>query len=348
VAVTGSHSQEQPRVGFACVTENRSDWAQKTHNLALSVRTFGGPAASAPIVVNIVDGIGDRFRRLLEPLDVTLRQVERFDDRFPHANKLRMFDDLEPFANCDVLVALDCDILVADDPAPLISQTHIRAKAEDSTILTEEHWLAVYERFGMEPPAMDCVMTSTGQVTFPWWNSGVVNVPLSLAERLRARWGANVARVGKIHEETPPVLPATWITDQMAFVLTLLELGLPFDPFPIWGNTPTCFPVQSHLFDAEPGWPIFVHYHHHIARDGFLRPSGTEVIDERVDAMNRARAGDLGLEYKGLADLETPPSAPVRAWTSVQSRLKRQGWYKSPAARKAKRAVVNLLPRKGA
>jgi hypothetical protein len=336
------------RVGFACVTENRSDWAQKTHNLALSVRTFGGPVADAPIMVNVVDGIGDRFHRLLDPLDVTLRQVERFDDRFPHANKLRMFEDIELFSDCDAIVALDCDIVVVDDPTPLLSPTHIRAKAEDSTILTEDHWMAVYDRFDIEPPPMDCVMTSTGQVTYPWWNSGVVNVPLPLVETLRDQWAENVLRIGKILEETPPVLPATWPTDEIAFVLALLEFDLPFEPLPIWGNFPTCFPVLPHLLDAEPQRPMFVHYHHHIARNGFLRHSGIAVTDERVDAMNRARATSLGLDYEGLAELERPPSTPARAWSNLQARLKHQRWYRSVPARRAKRAIVNLLPRKGA
>lgn len=102
-AVTSSESGHQSlTVGFACVAENRVDWAQKVHKLVISVRSFGGQAAAAPIVVYVVEGINDRFRRLLEPLDVTVRQVDCFDDRFPHTNKLRMFEDADPFANCDV------------------------------------------------------------------------------------------------------------------------------------------------------------------------------------------------------------------------------------------------------
>lgn len=335
-------------VGFACVAENRADWAQKVHNLALSVRSFGGPAAHAPIVVNVVDGADPRFRRLLEPLDVTLRVVERFDPRFPHANKLRLLEDLAPFAGCDVLMALDCDILLVDDPSPLLSVSHLRAKAEDQTILTPDHWLAIYERFELPPPAMDCVMTSSGEVTYPWWNSGVVHVPLDRAEALRARWEENVRKVGAIHENEPRLLPATWITDQTAFALTLLQLGLPFDPLPVWGNFPTCFPVQPGILDAAPRRPIFIHYHHHISRDGFLRSSGVPVVDRRLETMNNARASALGLGYTGLADLEVPSSATETIWRAAQSRLKRWRWYRSGPARRIKRLVVNLLPRRGA
>ena len=345
----GDRADAGVRPGFACVTENRLDWAQKAHNLALSIRSFGGPsAATAPIVVNVVDGVDERLRRLLEPLDVTLRMVARFDPRFPHANKLRMFEDLTPFADCDVLIGLDCDIILVDDPEPLLSPTHIRAKPEDQTILTPDHWLAIYERFDISPPPMDCVMTSSGQRTYPWWNSGVLNVPIPLVETLRSRWGQNVSRVGEIHAEYPGLLPATWITDQTAFVLTLLQLELPFDPLPIWGNFPTCFPVQPQFLHDEPRRPIFVHYHRHIARDGFLRASGVPVVDGHVEAMNQERADRLGLQYAGLAELEPRDSLSRKAWVRMQSRLKRQRWYQSDAARRLKQFAVNLMPRRGA
>lgn len=36
------------------------------------------------------------------------------------------------------MIALDCDIVLVDDPAPLLSATHIRAKAEDLTFLTAD------------------------------------------------------------------------------------------------------------------------------------------------------------------------------------------------------------------
>lgn len=340
-----TEADDGPRVGFACVTENRLDWAAKVHNLALSVRTLGGPAAEAPIVVNVVEGTDDRIRRLLEPLDVLVRAVERFDPRFPHANKLRMFEDLAGLGECDVLVALDCDILLVDDPTPLLSSTHIRAKAEDQTILADHHWLGIYEHFAIDPPARDCVMTSSGEVTYPWWNSGVVHIPGPLVEPLRARWAENVLSVGRLHEQQPDLLPATWITDQTAFALTLLELGLPFDPLPIWGNLPTCFPIQPTFLDTEPGRPIFVHYHHHLDGEGFLRASGLPVVDKRLQEMNEVRAAALGLEYRDLAALERAPSFVTRAWTRVQSRLKHHGWYRSAPARKVKRWLVNHRPR---
>src|SRR5918992_4130909 len=93
---------------FSCVTENGKSWFVKVQNLVLSIREFGGSLASAPIVVNFVEGVDHAYERWLATFDADVRVVEPVDPVVRYANKLRMLE-LGEKDDFDILVALDCD-----------------------------------------------------------------------------------------------------------------------------------------------------------------------------------------------------------------------------------------------
>ena len=324
---------------FSCVTENRADWFRKVRNLVVSIRSLDDPRRTAPIVVSVV---GRPDRQIWAPLDrwnVDLRAVEPFDVRFPHANKLRMFEHPDVLKSADVLVALDCDIIVARDPLELMSTSAIRAKPEDQTILEDHHWLTIYEAMGITPPEKNCVMTSSGQLSYPWWNSGVVGVPTRYAAELHEQWSDNISIVASLHDRG--ALPANWITDQIGFVCALLQRGLPFEPMPITGNYPTCFPIHPDVRAKQNGQAVFIHYHHHVTVEGFLRSSGDAALNEQLDRFNATLAHETGLAYESLSSADVPPTRMERVRTSLQRRLKHYRWYKSPRLRPVKAALSN-------
>lgn len=332
-------SETEPAFTFSCVSENRADWFRKVRNLVVSIRSLEGPAQAAPIIVNVV---GRPDRQIWSPLDkwgVDLRSVQPFDARFPHANKLRMFEHPDVLSSADVLIALDCDIVVVRDPAELMSASSIRAKPEDQTILDDHHWFTIYEAMGITPPEKNCVMTSSGQLSYPWWNSGVVGVPTRYAAELHEQWSKNIAVVASLHDRG--ALPANWITDQIGFVCALLQRGLPFEPMPITGNFPTCFPIHPDVRRTQTGPAVFVHYHHHVTTEGFLRSSGDTGLDEQLDRFNSALGREAGLAYEGFAAVDVPPTRLEHLQARLQQRLKRFRWYQSPRLRPLKATLTN-------
>jgi hypothetical protein len=330
------------RFVYSCVSEDRVDWVRKVRNLVLSVRRFGGSTAHSPIIVNVVRRATPSLWSQLDGMDVELRVVEPFDVRFPHANKLRMLEHPDVLAACDILIGLDCDVIIARDPGGLFRDDVIRAKPEDQTILEDDHWHAIFEEMGVVPPPKDCVMTSSGQVTYPWWNSGVVSIPSYLVPGLREQWGQNVETVASMHDRQ--LLPANWVTDQIAFVCALHQLRLPFDPLPVTGNFPSCYQVLEEIRLRNPGPAHVIHYHNHHASAGWLRPSGDPVIDSQIDDFNKVLAERVGAEQPALADLGAADGRTGRAF-AVQQWLRRFNWYRSPRLRSTKAWLINASSR---
>ena len=180
---------QHPRVLFSCVAENRPAFATMAHSLALSIRGFAGALANAAIVVNFVDGVEPRFAAPLEALGVQLRIVPRVSAANPLANKLRMLE-LHAEHEFDVLVALDCDVIVVGDPSPWIDPGRIAAKAADFDRFDDDEWRRLFDVVRVPVPERTLTATATGQRTYPYFNSGVVLVP---HDALRAAAG-RVAR----------------------------------------------------------------------------------------------------------------------------------------------------------
>ena len=111
-----SDRKGQIRVLGACVAENHPHFAVRVENLLISWRTMGGRLSDAPFRVHVVDDISDDFRRRVTRLGADVRLVPRLSlDAFNLGNKLRMLevDEADDF---DVLLAIDCDVVLVGDP----------------------------------------------------------------------------------------------------------------------------------------------------------------------------------------------------------------------------------------
>src|SRR5688572_4880923 len=117
----------------AAVAENRAPYARETVCLFKSLADFGGAMARARRIAYFVDGVDAEYRELLEALGVSIRIVERLNSSCPHANKIHMLLDREP---CDILVALDTDIVVARDFSDWVGRASFAAKPVDDNPLS--------------------------------------------------------------------------------------------------------------------------------------------------------------------------------------------------------------------
>jgi hypothetical protein len=306
------------RVLLSCVSENRPGWYDKVYNLVLSVRSFGGSLADARVVVNFVDGADPEVARTLEGLGAEVRVVERFDARNPYANKLRMLE-LGKELDFDVLVALDCDAIVAGDFRDQVPADRVAAKPADVDRLTDAEWRRLFQALGVPIPEKSVVATATGQAMYPYFNSGVVFVPRDRCLDLLRGWSHFSNQVLELFAREPDVIPRRWQlhSGQYSLACALIDGGFPVQPLPVTANFPTHLRVHGALLDGL-GEPRIIQYHKGIDRDGFLLKDRGDLLDPYLDRFNRERAAALGLDYRGLGRLPLSMRAKRVAWHQLR------------------------------
>lgn len=315
---------------FSCTAENRDRWCAEVVNLALSVRRFGGSLADAPFVACFVDGAEPAYVERLAALDVEVKVVPRFDPRSPHSNKLRMLE-LAATHEFDTLIALDTDTLVVGDLTPYVSPDAVAAKPENDDPLGVEGWRRLHGALGIAEPSRSMVMTTTGAVTYPYVNTGVVMVPHHRCGELLEAWSKRVHQLLDLSGDRPDVLDPgqlTW-TDQLAMALTIHADGVPIAPLPVAANLSTIVRVHP-LFAPEVTPPFVIHYHNEMDERGFVFRSQNARLNPLIDAFDRALAEHLDAPYAGM------PAPPLVRRTL--RRVEGRGWYEQgpvAAVRKA-------------
>lgn len=310
----------------SCVAENGDRWYQEAYNLVLSVRAFGGRLSTAPFVVNFVDGVDPRYEAGLAALDAEVRVVSRFDPRTPASNKLRMLElvDSHDFA---VLLALDTDTIVVGDISCYADADVVAIKPENRDPYPAQCWRDVYAALEIPEPSRSAVMTSTAQVTYPYFNSGVLAVPRARCDELRESWTKRIFDVLDLYEQRPDIVPAKerhW-TNQLSLALAVCGDSIPVTRLPVAANLSTTVSVHP-LFAHEVTPPFVLHYHNEMDADGFVYRSRNRSLNPLIDAFNRERAARLAVAYAGLP---APPLAR-RMLRSVEGRA----WYeRGPVAR---------------
>jgi hypothetical protein len=314
------------------VAEAGDAWFREVANLVLSIRRFGGSLAEAPIVAMFVERVETRHEEALTDQGVEVRVVDRVDPRSPASNKLRMLE-LADSHRFDALLAIDTDTLVLGDIAPFFSSSAIRVKPENHSPYGPETWAGIYEALAIPPPSRSAVMTSTGEITSPYFNSGVVFVPYGRCGELLEAWTKAVHDVLDLYGDRPELVPAKerhW-TNQLALAVAVAGAGLPVDPLPVGLNLSTTVRVHP-MFRHEVVPPFVLHYHNEIDPDGFVFRSRNATLNPFIDTFNRARADALDLPYRGLPN---PPLA-----RRVLRRVEGTVLYEHPAVTRVRTAPV--------
>jgi hypothetical protein len=288
------------KLQISCLSENTPQWFSRVQSLALSIRRLGGEVGNAAIVAHFVGGVDERFASELARLEVAVEVVEPFPGMARPTNKLRMFE-AGAGASFDLLVALDCDVVVVDDFADRLSGDRIGVKPADYPRLGQRDWHQLYARAGLPLPAPSLIATSTGEPIPPYFNSGVVTVPRELMGVLGENWRRAHRDLTGWLDEDPHLIPRHlhYFADQIALALALARSGAPFQALPVGMNFPTHAPVAPAALAADPRLSV-LHYHGEADARGFLLRPRCERAAAAADAFNEYRAEWLGLEYAGL------------------------------------------------
>jgi hypothetical protein len=314
---------------FSCVAESQDAYLRKVEALVLSLRTFGGSLSNAPFVANVVGGATPAQTRRLQELGAEVRVVERFDERNPLANKLRMLE-LAEGGDFDVLVALDCDVVVVGDVAPWLSGERIGAKSADYDYASPAEWRRLLGRLGIRVPGQTAIATSSGRSMIPYFNSGVLFVPQRLCAGLLSVWTQCLNEVLALANGDPHIIPFPSLSEQVALTCAIHRADIPYKLLPVGLNFPTHAPVHRRALHESTEVRI-LHYHSDVDEVGLLYRATCAVADPHIDEYNRGRAAQVGTTYDGLRS---------RSWrTSARRRLERRLRLASLRGRSTWRAI---------
>jgi hypothetical protein len=319
------------RVVAACVAENRPDFARKVENLLLSWRAFGGAAEGIQFVVHVVDVVDHDSARRYEQLGAEVRVVPRLPlDNFALANKLRMLELAEE-TDFDVLLALDCDVVMTGDPTPYVDDKRIGAAPADRDPLTVREWRRLFASLGLPPLPRTLAATTSGRPLPPYYNSGVLSVPRAECVPLMRAWRAALDRIMEMWKSPHPPLapPLQFYSEQWALMVALVDRDVRVMPSTM--NLPTHVRIRSGL--ELTGEPIILHYHSRLSSDGFLLEPMNPYAREATDRFNRVRASEFPhLSYQGLRSDGRLQHEFTLLRRRVHHRVRSLLWYAQRAA----------------
>ena len=269
------------RILIACVAESREPFLSDLRFLFRSLAAFGGALNQATKIAYFVDAVGGEVVEELGQLGVIVKIVDRFNERYPHANKLRMLQYQEDY---DVLVALDCDVVIARDFLCELESDVVMAKPVDFDPLTLKQWRKLFRYFAMRLPRKRYLTTLDARKTIPYFNSGVIVTPRKYVDDLSNAWESMILKLDEAYLQFPDIDAHRFFTDQFALALALNATQIPFKPFPIEMNCPLHISIHP-KFKPDKISPYVMHHHHRISSDGVMSCM-YENISRAVGAVN--------------------------------------------------------------
>jgi hypothetical protein len=262
-----------------CVTEDTPKYLGQALRLVQSIRWFGGEFAKSRVVVGAVEHIDPRARRALEALGAEVRIVPRFHQGNPAGNRLQIFAELRDGIEENFLL-LDCDMIVVQDPLPLLRRDVFQAKIAPLPTVTHEVFERLFAHFGLELPPRTFTTGYSGTPTIPYFNAGVIAISKTLAERVVPEW----RRFNAILAAQPElVAPCERHLHQAALALALASTGVPA----VEAGAELNFQLNMTQFPTPPAYldldPFIIHYHHLVDDDGMLLPCLFPGAQKRID-----------------------------------------------------------------
>lgn len=240
----------------------------------------------ADLVVHAVGGADSDIVRYLRDRGVVVEDVETFDERSPHCNKISGALSLARRGVKGVAVLTDADIAVVEDARLVALEANEVAfrpvGAGNPPLYVLEK---LFEAAGVELPRRVPIEFAPmrGQRTLSGHgNGGLYIVPGELLPSLATTW-EHWARWILDHRD----LLETWhvFVDQAAMTLTLAEAKINPHPLGLEWNFPTNNPKR---IPARPPEPSALHYKENVTAEGLLGPSGFAAVDRRIDLANEA------------------------------------------------------------
>jgi hypothetical protein len=312
-----------------CVAQNDPASLGQALRLVKSILWFGGELARARVRICVAGGLDRRFRRDFERQGAEVRIVSPQREHEWVANRPQLFPEAWE-TDREMLLLLDCDTVVVQDPLPWMRRGVFQAKIAPLPTVSPEVFDRVFRHYGLPLPPRDHVNSFTGTPTIPYFNSGVIALPSGLARRLLPVWRDYRAR---LEEEIEILHPCERQGNQAGLSLALVASAVPFAEAPAELNFQLNFPglpPPEGFFAIDPA---ILHYHDLADSEGYLLHSPHPFAQVRIEAFNRRlRQEREGRPAQPGRERLVPPSDPTaqvvvlgmhRSGTSVLTSLLR-------------------------
>ncbi|MFV0302007.1 MAG: methyltransferase domain-containing protein [Paracoccus sp. (in: a-proteobacteria)] len=269
------------RTVYSCVIDHHPKFLMQAWTWMLSLQLLGiRPSAGTRILIHHPETMaGEDCLRTLSGLGAELVPITPFGTGpAAYCNKLRQLDSPAVQA-ADRVVLCDADLVFVTDPALHFSDRAIRAKPVDRANPPAEQIEALFARTGLpfpgwfEPDFEPGAKTPLGNC-----NGGLYLIPGTLLPRLSQSW-LHWARF--CLEQQDLLRHRCKFSDQLGFMLALVETGLPFEPLPLAANFPTHFAGDAYAETAPLRIETF-HYHGRINTDSLPATTGVNWIDRQL------------------------------------------------------------------
>ena len=248
--------------------------------------TLSEVAGVAPddLVVHSVGASTSDVLEFLRSEGVTVRGIDRFDDRSPHCNKISGALRLAEDDAAGLTVLCDTDVVVLEDPRRVdVPDDAVAGKPVDAPLPPLEVLLRIFAAAGLSaPPAVPLPWERDQRTLSGNTNGGLYLVPGPLLRGVATAW-AHWATWLLDHLE----LLENWSVhvDQVAMAMALSAENVASVPLDVRWNTPTHDPTR---IPPDPPEPAVIHYHQEVDRLGQIRATGAPSIDRQIDVANTA------------------------------------------------------------
>ena len=278
-ASSGPHQ----RGTFACVVDSHPRFQLEVLRWFATLHRVVG-VDPPDLVVHSVGGDGSEVLDYLRSQGVTVVDVQPFDRRSPHCNKISGALALAQRGVDGLAVLSDTDVVFLQDPRGIsVPLGAVASKPVDNPNPPLRVLKNLFASAGVTlPPLVPLDRHPDAQTVAGNGNGGLYLIPGDVLTQVARAWD-HWARWLLDRAEIPGRWPR--YIDQMAMALALAAEGL--EAFPL--ETRWNFPVHR-LEDipAEVPVPLVIHYHSRVNQMGLLTPTGVAVIDRQIDTANVA------------------------------------------------------------
>ena len=306
---------------FTCIAEPTKRFLEQTARLLMSVRWFGGSLAQVRFVLGCTGPIPRAARELFDRYGAEIVTVERYDPTHGHSNKIALLGS-PILAGHDIVVLLDCDTVLVQDPASWLNLRAVAAKLADVPTVSLAELQAIFCHFKCAMPLARYYHELTGDACIAYCNSGVIVVP----EKYRPRFASEWDRWNRVVLTSPETLRFNRLhADQVSLGLVLENSEVPFAPLPPEMNMPAHCTADAY----PPRWqeldPVIIHYHWLSYPNGFLKPCPLWQCTRRIESFNARLRAEVRPQLS--ISLESSESAPAAQKAPASKVVVGSGWW---------------------